>query len=204
MSLDRSAATTSLLSSLFPLRVRSACLCFLTLIKTAHTFLTLFRPLASSGQFSLRVRVCVCANVSMRALSCLPHRIVMFKKKKKKRSASLTPAPPSLVKPQSCGQGKMYFLMTDGSVGLQQEAWLQCFTIYLETRTERPHCSTLSASSAMGASLLVSGYKHKTEGGGGGGGEPNISGPLRPPGGVEVWRTSVLGMACVSVFSACL
>lgn len=33
---------------------------------------------------------------------------------------------------------------------------------------------------------------------------PVLSGPQRPPRGVEVWPTSVLGTACVSVFSVCL
>lgn len=52
----------------------------------------------------------------------------------------------------------------------------------------------------LDASFACSGYKHRAKGGG----TPSISGPLRPPGGIEVWRTSVFGTACVSVFSVCL
>ena len=69
---------------------------------------------------------------------------------------------------ESCGQGTVYFLMTDGYVGLRQEAWLQCFTIPLETRTEHPHYGVLSAFFFFcnGCQLACSRYKHKAEGGG--------------------------------------
>lgn len=50
-----------------------------------------------------------------------------------------------------------------------------------------------------GYPLSSSGYKQVE-----GRENPDLSGPQRPPVGVEVWRTSVLGMTCVSVFSVCL
>ena len=104
-----------------------------------------------------------------------------------------------------CGQGKkkkVYFHMTEGCVGLQQEAWRHCFTISPETRSEHPAlwCADRVFVFVMDASLPVVGTSTRRREGG----YPDISGPLRPPGGVEVWRTSVLGMACVSVFSVCL
>lgn len=51
----------------------------------------------------------------------------------------------------------MYFHMTDGCVGLQQEAWLHCFTTPLETRTEDPCYGVPSAFCVMDASLPVVG-----------------------------------------------
>lgn len=55
------------------------------------------------------------------------------------------------------GHSTMYFHMTDGCVDLQQEAWLHCFTISLETRTLYTNYGALSAFCAMDASLPVVG-----------------------------------------------
>lgn len=52
----------------------------------------------------------------------------------------------------------------------------------------------------MDASFACGGYEHAAKGRE----RPVLSGPQRPPRGVEVWPTSVLGTACVSVFSVCL
>lgn len=66
-------------------------------------------------------------------------------------------------------------------------------------------CSALRGSAAVrslrnGCQLACGGYEHEAKGRE----RPVLSGPQRPPRGVEVWRTSVLGTACVSVFSVCL
>lgn len=96
--------------------------------------------------------------------------------------------------------------MADGCADLQQEARLR-FTISVETRSVYPPglCSALRGSAAVrslcnGCQLACGGYKHEAKGRE----HPVLSGPQRPPRGVEVWRTSVLGTACVSVFSVCL
>lgn len=73
------------------------------------------------------------------------------------RKSRLTPAPLCLVERHPCGQGTMYFHMTDSSVGLQQEAWLHCFAISPETRTEYPCYGVLCMFCVRDASLPVVG-----------------------------------------------
>lgn len=90
--------------------------------------------------------------------------------------------------------------MADGSADLRQEAPLR-FSIAVETRSART-CALRSAVRSLcnGCQLACGGYEHEAKGRE----RPVLSGPQRPPRGVEVWPTSVLGTACVSVFSVCL
>lgn len=105
-------------------------------MKTEHSFFTLCRP-----HGFLRTALCV-----------LMHMYIYNKK-----NGRLTPAPSVLLSAGPVVRAKMYFHMTDGCVGLQQEAWLHCFTISLETRTEYPHYGAVSAFCVMDASLRVVG-----------------------------------------------
>lgn len=66
----------------------------------------------------------------------------------------------------------MRFHMTDGGVGLQQEAWLHCFTIFLK-QERSTHTGALPAACVMDANSACRGYERTVEGSGGGGGLPS-------------------------------
>lgn len=89
--------------------------------------------------------------------------------------------------------------VADGSADLQQEARLR-FTISVRNEKRRAALRSAVRSHCNGCQLACGGYEHAAKGRE----RPVLSGPQRPPRGVEVWPTSVLGTACVSVFSVCL
>lgn len=102
-----------------------------------------------------------------------------------------------LVEP--CGQGKMYFHMTDGYVGPSTGSLASVFHNLARNKNWVPALWWAVRLFCNGCQLACSGYTHGVEGG-----LPQHKWTPETSWRVEVWRTSVLGMACVSVFSVCL
>lgn len=147
----------------------------------------------------MRVRAHVrgwCMDISARVLSCSSTSNFCITK-----TSDLTPAPCVSVSP--CGQGKKSVLSHDRRLcGPLTGSLATLFHNLSRNKKRAPRAMVVPTVflCVMDASLPVVGTSTRRREGG----YPDISGPLRPPGGVEVWRTSVLGMACVSVFSVCL
>lgn len=140
-------------------------MCVLALVKTEHSFLTPSPLRIAAGSLAVHV-----------AHGSFLHAGAWNFCRTERQMSTCTSRPP----PQSRGQAPhMRFHVTNGCINPAQEAWPHSCTISSETRSTNPRYGFC----VIDASLPAEGYEHEAEGGE----QAGLSGPQRPPVGVEVW-----------------